>query len=70
MQYEIEFLDGLNTIVRMTQTDAESPTIAFRVVVENGWPPGAQTARVFDKYGQLTLFRPEANSRSSGAERV
>jgi hypothetical protein len=70
MQYEIEFLDGLNTIIRMTQTNAESATIALRLVVEKGWPPGAMTAHVFDKYGQLTVFRPEAKSWSSGAERV
>ena len=70
MQYEIEFLDGLSTIVRIMHANAESPATAFRLVVEKGWPPGALTARVFDQYGQLTILKPEAKSRSSGAERA
>ncbi len=64
MQYQIEFLDDLNTIVRMMQTITESPAIAFRLVVETGWPRGALTAHVIDSYGQLTTFKPQAESRS------
>ena len=63
MHYHIEFLDGLNTIVRMMHTIAESPAIAFRLVVEKGWPHGAMTAHVIDSYGQLTIFKPQAASR-------
>jgi hypothetical protein len=64
MQYQIEFLDNLNTIVRMMHTIAESPAKAFRLVVKSGWPPGALTARVIDSYGKLTVFKAEAESRS------
>ena len=58
MQYQIEFLDDANTIVRMMHTIAESPAIAFRLVVERGWSPCALTAHVIDSYGQLTIFKP------------
>lgn len=63
MRYHIEFLDGLNTIVRMMHTIAESPVIAFRLVVEKGWPRGALPAHVFDSYGQLTIFKPQSPKR-------
>ena len=70
MQYQIEFLDDLNTIVRMMHTIAESPAIAFRLVVEKGWPRGALTAHVIDSYGQLTIFKPQVNSRSAASDRA
>jgi hypothetical protein len=70
MQYQIEFLDDLNTIVRMMHTIAESHAIAFQLVVEKGWPPGALTARVIDEYGQLAIFKPQAESRHRGADRI
>ena len=63
MLYQIEFLDNANTIVRMTNAEAGSPAIAFRLVVEKGWPPCALTARVIDTYGHATIFKPEAKSR-------
>ena len=68
MQYQIEFLDDANTIVRMMHAEATSPAIAFHVVVEKGWPPGALTARVIDEYGQLSIFKPQAESRHRGGE--
>ncbi len=64
MQYQIEFLDDLNTIVCMMHTVAESPAIAFRIVIESGWPRGALTARVIDEYGHLTVFEPQDDSGS------
>ncbi len=64
MQYQIEFLDDANTIVRMMHTIAESPAIAFELAIERGWPPCALTAHVIDSYGQLTIFKPQAESRS------
>ena len=64
MQYQIEFLDDVHTIVRMMPTIAESPAMAFRLVVEKGWPPGAVTAHVIDSYGHLTVFNPQAKPRS------
>ncbi len=60
MQYHIELLDDLDTIVCMMHTVAESPAIAFRIVIESGWPPGGVTARVIDEYGHLTVFKTEA----------
>ena len=63
MQYQIEFLDNVNTIVRMTPSIAESATIAFGLVVEKGWPHSALTAHVIDSYGQLTIFKPQAKPR-------
>jgi hypothetical protein len=60
VQYQIEFLDDADTIVRMMPTIAESPAIAFRLAVEEGWPHGAATARVIDGYGHLTIFKPQA----------
>ncbi len=64
MQYHIEFLDDLNTIVRMMHTVAESPAIALRIVIEIGWPPGGVMARVIDEYGHLTVFEPQDDSGS------
>ncbi len=66
MQYQIEFFDDANTVVHMMHTNAGSPAIAFRLVVEDGWPPGALTARVIDNYGRcgLTVTNPQAESRS------
>jgi len=64
MQYQIEFLDDLNTIVRMMHTIAESHAIAFQLVVDKGWPHGALTAHVIDSYGKLTIYKPQAKSRS------
>jgi hypothetical protein len=55
MQYQIEFLDDANTIVRMMHREARSPAIAFLHVVDKGWPPGALTAIVFDHYGRRGL---------------
>ena len=63
MQYQIEFLDDLNTIVHMSPKVAESPAIAFQLVVKNGWPRGARTAHVIDSHGHLTVFKPQAKSR-------
>ncbi len=63
MQYQIEFLDHVNTIVRMMPTIAESPAVALRRVVEKGWPHSALTAHVFDSFGQLTIFKPQAKPR-------
>jgi hypothetical protein len=60
MQYDVEFLDDLNTIVHMMPTTAESPAIAFQRVVEKGWPPGALTAHVIDGFGQLTVFKAQS----------
>jgi hypothetical protein len=70
MQYLIEFLGGANTIVHMIPANAGSPAIAFRLVVEKGWPPGAVAARVIDEYGQLTIFKPQAEPRHRGADRI
>ena len=64
MQYQIEFLDDVNTIVCMMPAVAESPVIAFRLVVENGWPHGARMAHVIDSHGHLTVFKPQANPSS------
>jgi hypothetical protein len=64
MQYQIEFLDDVNTIVCMMPKVADSPAVAFRLVVEKGWPQGARTAHVIDSHGHLTIFKPEAESRS------
>jgi hypothetical protein len=66
MQYQIEFLGDADTIVHMTHTEAGSPAIAFQLVVEKGWPPGALTARVIDNYGRcgLAVSKPEAVSGS------
>ena len=63
MQYQIEFLDEVNTIVSMVPKIAESPAIAFQLVVEKGWPRGARTAHVIDSHGHLTVFKPQAKSR-------
>lgn len=57
MQYQIEFLDDVNTIVRMAPTIAESPAIAFQLVLAKGWPRGARTAHVIDSHGHLTKFK-------------
>ena len=64
MQYQIEFLDDANTIVRMMRTEARSPPIAFRLVVKKGWPHGALTARVIDNYGRrgLSIAKPQAEA--------
>jgi hypothetical protein len=70
MQYQIEFLDDLNTIVRMKHAIAGSPEIAFGLVVEKGWPRGALTAHVIDSYGHLTVFKPQVNSRSAASDRA
>jgi hypothetical protein len=64
MQFQIEFLDEVNTIVSMTPAIAESPAIAFRLVIEKGWPYGARTAHVIDSQGHLTIFKPPAKSGS------
>ena len=61
MQYQIEFLDDVNTIVRMAPTIAESPAIAFQLVLAKGWPRGARTAHVIDSHGHLTKFKIQAN---------
>jgi hypothetical protein len=70
MQYQIDFLDGANIIVQMAHTSAESPAIAFWSVVEEGWPPGALVARVFDNYGlcQLSLSNSQTEPERQGAE--
>ncbi len=62
MQYQIEFLDEANTIVRMMPAEATNAATAFHLAVEKGWPPGALTARVIDEYGQLAIFKSQAES--------
>jgi hypothetical protein len=70
MQYQIDFLDGAKIIVHMAHANAESLAIAFWSVVEEGWPPGALAARVFDNYGlcQLSLSNSQTGSEDQGAE--
>jgi hypothetical protein len=70
MQYQIDFLDDANIIVHITNANAESPAIAFWSVVEEGWPPGALAARVFDNYGlcQLSVSNTQTESGGPGAE--
>ena len=68
MQYQIEFLDDANTIVRMMHREARSPAVAFLHMVKTGWPPGALSARVFDHYGRhgFSVSKPQAKSRRRG----
>ncbi len=68
MQYQIEFIDDANTIVDMMHMEAESPAIAFQLVVERGWPPGAMAARVFDNYGRrgLSISKLQAEAGAEG----
>jgi hypothetical protein len=62
MQYQIEFLDNANTVVRMVHANAGSPAIAFRLVVEKGWPTGALMARIRQLWAART-FRLKASGR-------
>jgi hypothetical protein len=68
MQYQIDFLDGANLIVHMAHVNAESPAIAFWSVVEEGWPPGALAARVFDNYGLCQLFLSNCQTEPGGPD--
>jgi hypothetical protein len=56
----------------MMHAEAVSPAIAFELAIENGWPPGALTARVIDIYGLcgLTVSKSQTKSGLGSAERI
>ena len=65
MQYQIEFLDDANSIVRVMHAEARSRGTALLLVVENDWPPDALTACVVDRHGRRgpSVSKPQAKSR-------
>jgi hypothetical protein len=71
MKYRIEFLDAVNSVVRVIDAEAGSRANAFLLVVESDWPPDALTARVVDRHGRRgpSVSRPQ-KSRSKAAKRV
>lgn len=66
MQYHIEFLDDVNTIIFMMPKVAESSETALRLVVENGWPRGSHTAHVFDRLGHVRIFETNVAAKHRG----
>ena len=71
MQYQIEFLDNANRVVGVKRAKVVNPAIAFLLVVDQGWPPNALTARVVDEYGHCgpSVSKPHA-SREDGQPRI
>lgn len=58
MLYRVQFLDGLDNVIREVQTDAKSATAAlFRRSVNRACPPHGVRTRVLDKHGHGSIFR-------------
>ncbi len=70
MQYQIEFLDDANAVVRVMSAEAGSPANAFLLVVEDDWPAEAVMANVVDKYGRrgLSVSKPRVKFRRGRRE--
>jgi hypothetical protein len=59
MQYNVEYLDGSNNIVRESSADTRS---ASEFISDKNWPLGAVLMRVLDQNGRsvLSLTKPES----------
>ena len=49
MQYRVQFLDGLDNVLREMQADARSAGIAFLRGASIAWPSDAIRVRVLDR---------------------
>ena len=58
MQYRVQFLDGLDNILRELQADARSAGTAFLRGASIAWPPHAIRVRVLDRQGRASVSRP------------
>ena len=58
MQYRVQFLDGLDNVLREMQADARSAAIAFLRGASIAWPPDAIRVRVLDRYGRASVSKP------------
>lgn len=58
MQYRVQFLDGLDNILRELQADARSAGTAFLRGASIAWPPHAIRVRVLDRQGPASVSRP------------
>jgi hypothetical protein len=55
MQYQVQFLDGLDNILREIKADARSAGTAFLRGASIAWPPHAMRVRVLDPYGRASV---------------
>ncbi len=58
MQYRVQFLDGLNNILREMRADARSAGTAFLRGASTAWPPDAIRVRVVDRQGRASVSKP------------
>jgi hypothetical protein len=54
MQYQVQFLDGLDNVLRELKTGAGSVGTAFLRGASIAWPPDAIRVRVLDRHGRAT----------------
>jgi len=65
MRYQVQFLDGLDNVLRETRADARSAGTAFLRGASIAWPPHAIRVRVLDRYGRtlsVSKSRPKNES--------
>ena len=67
MQYQVQFLDGLDNILREIKADARSAGTAFLRGASIAWPPHAMRVRVLDPYGRASVSKPWRAKAGSGA---
>jgi len=67
MQYQVQFLDGLDNILREIKADARSAGTAFLRGASIAWPPHAMRVRVLDPYGRASVSKPWRAKAVSGA---
>ncbi len=58
MQYRVQFLDGLDNILRELQADGRSAGTAFLRAASIAWPPHAIRVRVLDRHGRASVSKP------------
>ncbi len=58
MQYRVQFLDGLDNVIREVRADAKSAgTVLFLRSINGAYPPQTVRMRVIDLYGRAPVSR-------------
>lgn len=58
MQYQVQFLDGLDNVLREMKAEARSVGTAFLRGASIAWPPHAIRVRVLDRHGRASVSKP------------